>query len=140
MTRFQGSNRNLVSVDAPDATTAIFHLKTSEAPFPTLLTQIPLFKPVDGLTKTSMPIGTGPFKMISWTPNVEVKLVGASAQGNGRFRAGCTITFDDIFVVHDVKLIENRGRAVHAAGYLAIDRYQGNERVQLRLIDIAIPQ
>ncbi len=70
----KGNVPNLVSVDAPDATTAIFHLKTSEAPFPTLLTQIPLFKPVDGLTKTSMPIGTGPFKMISWTPNVEVKL------------------------------------------------------------------
>ncbi|MBV9260846.1 MAG: single-stranded-DNA-specific exonuclease RecJ, partial [Pseudolabrys sp.] len=37
-------------------------------------------------------------------------------------------------------LLENRGRAVHAAGFLAIDRYQGAERVQLRLIDIAIPQ
>jgi peptide/nickel transport system substrate-binding protein len=70
----KGNVPNLVSVDAPDATTAIFHLKTSEAPFPTLLTQIPLFKPVDGLTKTSMPIGTGPFRMVSWTPNVEVKM------------------------------------------------------------------
>jgi single-stranded-DNA-specific exonuclease len=34
-------------------------------------------------------------------------------------------------------LIENRGRAVHAAGCLAIDRYQGAERVQFRIIDIA---
>jgi single-stranded-DNA-specific exonuclease len=34
-------------------------------------------------------------------------------------------------------LIENRGRAVHVAGCLAIDRYQGEERVQFRVIDIA---
>jgi single-stranded-DNA-specific exonuclease len=34
-------------------------------------------------------------------------------------------------------LIENRGRAVHAAGTLSIDRWNGEERVQLRLMDIA---
>jgi single-stranded-DNA-specific exonuclease len=34
-------------------------------------------------------------------------------------------------------LIENRGRAVHAAGHVAIDRWQGEERAQLRLCDIA---
>jgi single-stranded-DNA-specific exonuclease len=34
-------------------------------------------------------------------------------------------------------LLQNRGRAVHAAGCLAIDRWNGEERVQLRLIDIA---
>ncbi|MGI8527406.1 MAG: single-stranded-DNA-specific exonuclease RecJ [Pseudolabrys sp.] len=36
-------------------------------------------------------------------------------------------------------LIDNRGRPVHAAGFLAVDRWQGEERVQLRLIDIALP-
>jgi single-stranded-DNA-specific exonuclease len=35
-------------------------------------------------------------------------------------------------------LIANRGRRIHAAGTLAIDRWQGNERVQLWLIDIAV--
>jgi single-stranded-DNA-specific exonuclease len=35
------------------------------------------------------------------------------------------------------ELLQNRGRAVHAAGSLAIDRWNGEERVQLRLIDIA---
>ncbi len=35
-------------------------------------------------------------------------------------------------------LVENRGRAVHAAGYLAVDRWQGQERVQMRLSDIAV--
>jgi single-stranded-DNA-specific exonuclease len=37
-------------------------------------------------------------------------------------------------------LIDNRGRAVHAAGFLAADRWQGERRVQLRLIDVAIDQ
>jgi single-stranded-DNA-specific exonuclease len=34
-------------------------------------------------------------------------------------------------------LLDNRGRTVHAAGTLSIDRWNGAERVQLRLIDIA---
>ena len=36
-------------------------------------------------------------------------------------------------------LMENRGQAVHVAGYLAIDRWQGSERVQLRIADVAVP-
>jgi single-stranded-DNA-specific exonuclease len=36
-----------------------------------------------------------------------------------------------------MSLLQNRGRPVHAAGSLAIDRWNGEERVQLRLIDIA---
>jgi len=34
-------------------------------------------------------------------------------------------------------LLQNRGRQVHAAGSFAIDRWQGEERVQFRLTDIA---
>src|SRR5437763_1972507 len=34
-------------------------------------------------------------------------------------------------------LIANRGRSVHAAGTLSIDRWNGEERVQLRLMDLA---
>jgi len=34
-------------------------------------------------------------------------------------------------------LIDNRGRPMHAAGYLAVDRWQGEERVQMRLVDVA---
>lgn len=34
-------------------------------------------------------------------------------------------------------LIKSRGRAVHVAGTLAIDRWQGEERAQLRIVDIA---
>ena len=34
-------------------------------------------------------------------------------------------------------LTQNRGQPVHAAGTLSIDRWNGEERVQLRLLDIA---
>jgi single-stranded-DNA-specific exonuclease len=34
-------------------------------------------------------------------------------------------------------LIEGRGQAMHVAGTLSIDRWQGAERVQLRLLDVA---
>jgi len=34
-------------------------------------------------------------------------------------------------------LLNSRGRQVHAAGTFAIDRWQGEERVQFRLTDIA---
>jgi single-stranded-DNA-specific exonuclease len=37
-------------------------------------------------------------------------------------------------------LLEHRGRTIHAAGCLAVDRWQGAERVQLRLTDVATVQ
>jgi single-stranded-DNA-specific exonuclease len=36
-------------------------------------------------------------------------------------------------------LVENRGRALHVAGCLAVDRWNGDERVQLRILDVAAP-
>ena len=36
-------------------------------------------------------------------------------------------------------LLKSRGQAVHAAGTLSIDRWNGAERVQMRLIDVALP-
>src|SRR3954470_19450328 len=36
-------------------------------------------------------------------------------------------------------LMKSRGQAVHAAGTLSIDRWNGGERVQMRLIDVAMP-
>jgi single-stranded-DNA-specific exonuclease len=35
-------------------------------------------------------------------------------------------------------LIDNRGRTMHAAGHLTVDRWQGEERVQMRLTDVAM--
>jgi single-stranded-DNA-specific exonuclease len=34
-------------------------------------------------------------------------------------------------------LLNNRGRAMHVAGCLALDRWQGSERAQLRIVDVA---
>ena len=34
-------------------------------------------------------------------------------------------------------LVQGRGQSVHAAGSLVIDRWNGTERVQLRLLDVA---
>jgi single-stranded-DNA-specific exonuclease len=34
-------------------------------------------------------------------------------------------------------LTSARGRLVHVAGCLAVDRWQGSERVQLRILDVA---
>src|ERR1700755_3402660 len=36
-------------------------------------------------------------------------------------------------------LLANRGQQLHVAGSLSVDRYQGSERVQLRVLDIAVP-
>ncbi|MBV8697007.1 MAG: single-stranded-DNA-specific exonuclease RecJ [Bradyrhizobium sp.] len=36
-------------------------------------------------------------------------------------------------------LAEHRGQVLHVAGSLAVDRYQGSERVQFRVIDVAVP-
>lgn len=36
-------------------------------------------------------------------------------------------------------LLENRGQQLHVAGSLTIDRWQGAERVQLRVMDVAVP-
>ena len=36
-------------------------------------------------------------------------------------------------------LLANRGQPLHVAGSLAVDRWQGTERVQLRVIDVAVP-
>ena len=36
-------------------------------------------------------------------------------------------------------LAANRGQVLHVAGSLAVDRWQGTERVQLRVLDVAVP-
>ncbi|MES2750579.1 MAG: single-stranded-DNA-specific exonuclease RecJ [Pseudomonadota bacterium] len=36
-------------------------------------------------------------------------------------------------------LVENRGQPLHVAGSVTVDRWQGSERVQLRVVDVAVP-
>jgi single-stranded-DNA-specific exonuclease len=37
-------------------------------------------------------------------------------------------------------LMKNRGQPLHAAGTLSVDRWNGGERVQFRVIDLAVPE
>jgi single-stranded-DNA-specific exonuclease len=55
--------------------------------------------------------------------------------GDGKFITA--IAFRAIGTPLGQALLDNRGRPVHAAGHLALDRWQGEVRVQLRISDIA---
>jgi single-stranded-DNA-specific exonuclease len=57
--------------------------------------------------------------------------------GDGTFLPGIAFRAGDQLLGR--MLIEHRGRPLHVAGSLAIDRWQGGERVQLRVSDVAIP-
>ena len=66
----------------------------------------------------------------------------AGARARARLRAGDGAMLNAIAFRAAGKplgnaLIGNRGRTVHAAGTLSIDRYQGEERVQFRVTDVA---
>jgi single-stranded-DNA-specific exonuclease len=56
--------------------------------------------------------------------------------GDGKFVNG--IAFRAIGQPLGHALLDNRGRAMHVAGNIAIDRWQGEERVQLRIADAAV--
>ncbi len=63
--------------------------------------------------------------------HIRVRLKAANGAGvNG-------IAFRAVGQKLGAALVQNRGRLVHAAGSFAIDRWQGEERVQFRLSDIA---
>jgi len=55
--------------------------------------------------------------------------------GDGKFVNA--IAFRAMGQVLGKALLDNRDRAVHAAGQIAVDRWQGEERVQMRLVDLA---
>ena len=55
--------------------------------------------------------------------------------GDGKFVNA--IAFRAIGQVLGKALLDNRDRAVHAAGQIAVDRWLGEERVQMRLVDLA---
>jgi peptide/nickel transport system substrate-binding protein len=69
-----GNVASIESTDAPDDRTVVFNLSTPQAPFPVNLANIPIYKPVEGLEQTSIPIGTGPFTLDTWEPGVRTVL------------------------------------------------------------------
>ena len=65
------------------------------------------------------------------------------AHVRARFRAGDgaiinAIAFRAVGQKLGDALLNNRGQSVHVAGCLAVDRWQGQERLQMRIIDIAL--
>ncbi|MCF2523504.1 single-stranded-DNA-specific exonuclease RecJ [Bradyrhizobium sp. G127] len=57
--------------------------------------------------------------------------------GDGSFVNG--IAFRSIGQKLGNALVENRGQLLHVAGSLTVDRWQGSERVQMRVTDVAVP-
>ncbi len=57
--------------------------------------------------------------------------------GDGAFVNG--IAFRSVGQKLGNALIENRGQMLHVAGSLTVDRWQGSERVQMRVTDVAVP-
>jgi single-stranded-DNA-specific exonuclease len=92
------------------------------------------------------PYGTGNPEPIIALPSHE--LVYADEVGGAhlrvRFRSGDGaiingMAFRSVGQKLGNALIENRGQVLHVAGSLSIDRWQGAERVQFRVCDVAVP-
>jgi len=71
----RGNVTTVESVDAPDDSTVVFNLSGPQAPFPVVLASVPIWKPASDMDKTSIPVGTGPFAIASWEPNVATEFV-----------------------------------------------------------------
>lgn len=97
--------------------------------------------------ETAGPFGSGHPEPMFALPSH--RLVEATEVGRGhvrvRLKAGDGSTLDGIaFGAAEQPLgkalFEARGSTIHAAGQLAVDRWQGAERVQLRLTDMGRPE
>ncbi|UTD29305.1 single-stranded-DNA-specific exonuclease RecJ [Bradyrhizobium sp. WD16] len=92
------------------------------------------------------PFGTGNPEPVVALPSHQLAYVDEVGQSHvrARFRAGDgamvnAIAFRAVGQKLGKALTENRGQPLHVAGSLTIDRYQGNERVQMRIVDVAVP-
>ncbi len=90
------------------------------------------------------PFGAGNAEPVLALPGHQLAYVDEAGPGHlrVRLRAGDgtgvnAIAFRAVGQKLGAALVEHRGRMVHAAGSLAVDRWNGEVRVQLRLIDIA---
>jgi single-stranded-DNA-specific exonuclease len=92
------------------------------------------------------PFGTGNPEPIVALPSHQLVFADEVGQAHLklRFKAGDGATVNGIaFRSVGQKLgnalTQHRGQVLHVAGCLAVDRYQGVERVQLRVLDVAVP-
>ncbi len=99
------------------------------------------------LLEKAGPYGAGHSEPVFVFPSHRVSF--ASVVGKGHVRAtlasgdGSTlkaICFKAEDTPHGKMLLEGRGRALHVAGTLSVDTWQGSPKVQLRILDVADPQ
>lgn len=73
---YAGVFQSIKSFKAPNDTTLVVKLKTANATFP-LQATLPIFSVIPkeaAATIATHPVGTGPFKFVSWTPNTSIVL------------------------------------------------------------------
>ena len=75
--------------------------------------------------------------VVSAVRATKAALPGMRERGDGAIVNG--IAFRAIGQKLGNALTQNRGQPLHVAGSLAVDRWQGTERVQLRVLDVAVP-
>jgi single-stranded-DNA-specific exonuclease len=92
------------------------------------------------------PFGAGNPEPVVALPNHTVAYAEAVGEAHvrARLRAGDGTMLDAIAFRAagqplGVALLQNRGQPLHAAGTLSVDRWNGGARVQLRLLDAAVP-
>jgi single-stranded-DNA-specific exonuclease len=94
---------------------------------------------------TAGPFGAGNPEPVVALPNHTVAYADPVGEGHVRVRLRSgdgtmlnAIAFRALEEPLGRALMKNRGQPVHAAGILSIDRWNGGERVQMRLLDVAV--
>jgi single-stranded-DNA-specific exonuclease len=92
------------------------------------------------------PFGQGNPEPVIALPSHQLMYVDEVGQAHLRLRLKASdgaivngIAFRSIGQKLGNALQQQRGQLVHVAGSLTVDRYQGTERVQMRVIDVAVP-
>ena len=92
------------------------------------------------------PFGSGNPEPVIALPSHQIMFAEPVGQAHVRVRLKSTddavvnaISFRSLNQPLGNMLLAQRGQPVHVAGSLAIDRWQGAERVQLRILDAAVP-
>jgi single-stranded-DNA-specific exonuclease len=99
-----------------------------------------------GTLNRAGPFGSGNAEPVVALPSHQLVFADEVGQAHLRLRFksgdGATvngIAFRSVGQKLGNALTQHRGQVLHVAGSLVVDRYQGVERVQLRVLDVAVP-